>query len=696
MYQVCRPLELIWLDLWREKLFRIGILFKIIFIIILSPVIQQEWFIPFIVNWIENPNTLPWLGHITREGSLLAFPYGIVMFVIHLPMTAIGWFLDNLFAVVYFTDIFFSFTLLVADILLLLFLLQLFESHWKKVLLFYWLSPLVIFITYWHGQLDLIPVALLIYSLTLIKRGNYWLAGIMLAFSIAAKHSMIIGVPFIFLYLWSNNGINKELQRFIVFFIASLVVVEIPFIFSDAFRLMVINNTDSQKLYWLFIKMGEHNFIYITPLIYLLLLYFFWRIRRINFDFLHAAMGVAFSLVIFMTPDTPGWYLWLVPIYTLHQIRYGLGAISLISIFSFTFISYHLAYSSGANLKLFEFSLINFSYLEGSLIQSLHYTLMMSLSFLIGIQILREGVRENDYYGLGSKPLVLGIAGDSGVGKSTFSSGLARVFSGQSLAEVSGDDYHNWDRSSPMWRTLTHLDPKANRLFELVKNVRDLIAGESVKARHYDHVSGRFLPKQIKKSRDIILVEGLHTLYPRQLIEELDLGLFIGMDEELRLYLSIKRNTKDRGYKKEEIIKALEKRIADSEKYIKPQADRANVIFSLLLINKELFKSNHVIDSNIKLKVTIKNGIYYHELVRILIGVCGLTVNIDSVDERGEVILEISGEVLSEDINLAVSMLVPHADELLDFSSKFSNGIEGIMQIITFIEIDEALKRRRF
>jgi hypothetical protein len=41
-------------------------------------------------------------------------------------------------------------------------------------------------------------------------------------------------------------------------------------------------------------------------------------------------------------------------------------------------------------------------------------------------------------------------------------------------------------------------------------------------------------------------------------------------------------------------------------------------------------------------------------------------------------------------------MLVPHADEFLDFSSKFSNGIEGIMQIITFIEIDEALKRRRF
>ena len=111
--------------------------------------------------------------------------------------------------------------------------------------------------------------------------------------------------------------------------------------------------------------------------------------------------------------------------------------------------------------------------------------------------------------------------------------------------------------------------------------------------------------------------------------------------------------------------------------------------------NSELFKQDHVLDSNIKLRVCIRNGIYYQELVRVLIGVCGLQVNIDSVDERGEVVLEISGDVVSEDIRLAVNMLVPHMDELLDFSAEFTEGIYGIMQIITVMEIDEALKRRR-
>jgi hypothetical protein len=219
--------------------------------------------------------------------------------------------------------------------------------------------------------------------------------------------------------------------------------------------------------------------------------------------------------------------------------------------------------------------------------------------------------------------------------------------------------------------------------------------GEVVKARQYDHVSGRFLPQEIRKAKDVILVEGLHTLYPKQLLQGFDVSFFIEMEESLRLFFRIKRDTEERGHSKEVVLSEVEKRKADSEKYIKPQSVRADVVFTLLPINIELFEQDQVIDSNIKLRVCLRNGIYYQELVRILIGVCGLQVNIDSVDERGEVILEISGDVLSDDIHLAVNMLVPHMEELLDFSAEFSEGIYGIMQIITVMEIDEALKRRR-
>jgi hypothetical protein len=100
-------------------------------------------------------------------------------------------------------------------------------------------------------------------------------------------------------------------------------------------------------------------------------------------------------------------------------------------------------------------------------------------------------------------------------------------------------------------------------------------------------------------------------------------------------------------------------------------------------------------DSNIKLRASIRNGIYYQELAQVLIGVCGLQVNLDSVDETGEVVIEVSGDVAADDIQLAVEKLLPNMEELLDFSAEFSPNIFGIMQIITFMEIEEALKSRR-
>ena len=167
------------------------------------------------------------------------------------------------------------------------------------------------------------------------------------------------------------------------------------------------------------------------------------------------------------------------------------------------------------------------------------------------------------------------------------------------------------------------------------------------------------------------------------------------MDESLRVFFRTRRDLHERGHKFDKVLKEIEKRQEDSKKYIQPQAKRADIIFKLLPINQSLFDEEKVIDSNIKLRVSIRNGVYYHELVRVLIGVCGLQVNLDSVDERGEVILEISGELEPDDVGLAINTLVPHINELMDLNPNFSEGIIGIMQIVTSIEIDEALKRRK-
>ena len=72
MYQTCRPLGLIWTDVLRENLFQIGFLLKAILIFLLLPIEQIEWFVPFMVNWLNSPLSLPWtdfLSFPTLEGN---------------------------------------------------------------------------------------------------------------------------------------------------------------------------------------------------------------------------------------------------------------------------------------------------------------------------------------------------------------------------------------------------------------------------------------------------------------------------------------------------------------------------------------------------------------------------------------------------------------------------------------------------
>jgi len=681
-------LGVIWTDLWTEPLFRAGVLLKLFIIVIFVPDLQKELFIPFVINWLENPATLPWSSYILSNGDSSAFPYGLVMFISHLPTTLIGWITDNFLGIEYFKNVGFGVSLFLADIVLLLLLLQTFEDLYRELLIHYWLSPLVLFITYWHGQTDLIPIAIFFYSLTLIKRRKFALAGVVLACSITAKHSMAIGAPFILIYLLLRNGTHGELQKFLLFLIAGLLLLDVPFFTSDAFRIMVLESKEIDKLYWLSVSMGDNKMIYITPIAYLILLYSFWRIKKVNFDLLIAAMGVAFSVVILMTPSSPGWYLWLIPILAIHQSRYGLGAKILVTLFSLLFISFHLLHTSGANTILFSYDFVNLEVLKNYKTQSIHYTLMFGFGFIIAIQILREGVRGNNYYNLGRRPLVIGVSGGYNLVKRDIVKNLVFIFGEKSTVMISGNDYHNQGIKSSIWRILTHLDPRSSRIFDMVNDVRSLISGETIWAKSYNSKLGRFMTEKIKKGKNLVLVDGPHALYSQQLLGELDVKVFVEIDDSLESYINAKNNTKE----KEKTIEQIKN---DMNRYIKPQKYNSDIIFRLILINKEILKIDDLLDNNIRLRVSIKNGIYYQKLIRVLVGICGLQVNIKSIDEKGEVILEIDGDISSEDVNLAVSMLVPHMEEMLDMSVKFANGVHGIMQIITLMEIDEALKKRQ-
>ena len=146
-------------ELNHNKLFLFGLLLKVLAITILAPEIQNKWFLNFIAFTIQNFSLSPWSEFLKSGGDPLSYPYGPVMLILQLPLSFVGSLIDNLNfasnAKNYFLSLGFKSSILIADISILLLLITLIKEKISKIIFFYWLSPIVIYISYWHGKLNI-------------------------------------------------------------------------------------------------------------------------------------------------------------------------------------------------------------------------------------------------------------------------------------------------------------------------------------------------------------------------------------------------------------------------------------------------------------------------------------------------------------------------------------------------------------
>jgi uridine kinase len=328
-------------------------------------------------------------------------------------------------------------------------------------------------------------------------------------------------------------------------------------------------------------------------------------------------------------------------------------------------------------------------------INSLIHTALVAAGIVLAIRIWRETIVRNDYFRLSRKPFVIGIAGDSGSGKDTFSNAITGLFGNHSVASISGDDYHLWDRQQPMWQVMTHINPAANDLESFAKNLVTLTDGKSIQANHYDHGTGKMSKPFTIRSNDLIIASGLHALYLPILRECYDLSIYLDTDETLRSFFKVQRDVSKRGYTIERVLESLAKRKPDSDKFIKPQAVFADLIMSVRPIHGSVLgTANETNPPRLKLVIQSRHGFNELTLKRILIGVCGLHVDMVTKTDVSEVELSIEGEANSEDIELAAQLICPQIFEFLDLKPKWQNGVLGLMQLVTLSHINQALTRR--
>jgi uridine kinase len=193
---------------------------------------------------------------------------------------------------------------------------------------------------------------------------------------------------------------------------------------------------------------------------------------------------------------------------------------------------------------------------------------------------------------------VIAIAGDSASGKTTLMNYIQEILPDNTFLSIETDSYHKWERSSENWKTITHLNPEANNLERLSEDVLRLKIGSNTSLIEYDHGTGRFTPEKITSSKPFLIVCGLHTLYMKNLLKNLDLKIFINTQESLCHQWKIQRDMKERNYTIDKIMDTILKRKEDSEKYILPQKEHANFIINY-----------YIQDDQLKLDIVVSNDL---------------------------------------------------------------------------------------
>jgi len=683
-----------------EPLFLVGIAVRLILIIFFAPAIHDDWFVPFMDNFLNNPGIDPWRIHFDAGGDPLAFPYGPVMWLLLLPLSAIGAIGGAIFpdSATELLAIGFSSGVLILDFLLLASLLEIVPNRRRLVISLYWLSPIVLYINYWHGQVDVVPVLLLTATLVALKRQKYTFAGVILGAAFAAKLSMVLALPFVLIYLVRNNRLRRFSPKFIAAVVITTIVVQGPFLLSSAVRSMVLDTPEAEKIYALSLDLGSFE-ILLLPLGYGLVIYAFWQLRRMSFGLLMASLGLGFFLVLLLSPAAPGWFLWVVPLLVMHQVQSGRSAIAMTAAFSLLLIAFNLLQSSGVFVRGiradFEAPLIDTFQSVGENQVSLLLTALLAAGAVLAYRMAKDGIRDSDHFGLRSRPLVIGIAGDSGSGKDTLASAIEGLFGDHSVAQVSGDDYHMWDRDEPLWQTTTHLNPRANDLTAMMASVNDLAESRNISVKRYDHSIGRFASAVSLGHNDFVVVSGLLTFFLPQMRERCDLKIFLGMDEPLRRYLKIERDVNARGHAVEEVEAALEARAEDAKRFIEPQGEHADVVFHIETVQPDRLN----IDSPqqvipLQLRMTLRNSMYHEQLIRLLISGCGLTVDHDIDEETSAIELLVSGEVSAQNLGTVANRLVGQSEELLDVEPNWQDGMIGVMQLVVTAQAAQILRER--
>eukprot|EP00172_Hildenbrandia_rubra_P003696 Plantae.Rhodophyta-Hildenbrandia_rubra.ctg6208.p1 GENE.Plantae.Rhodophyta-Hildenbrandia_rubra.ctg6208~~Plantae.Rhodophyta-Hildenbrandia_rubra.ctg6208.p1 ORF type:complete len:441 (+),score=118.03 Plantae.Rhodophyta-Hildenbrandia_rubra.ctg6208:775-2097(+) len=190
------------------------------------------------------------------------------------------------------------------------------------------------------------------------------------------------------------------------------------------------------------------------------------------------------------------------------------------------------------------------------------------------------------------KPVVIGVAADSGCGKSTFLKRVLGVMGtevseghsavGDMMTVICLDDYHTQDRQGRKREKLTALDSKANNFDLMASQIQALKQGKSIMKPIYNHETGEIDPPELIEPNHIVVIEGLHPMFDQRVKDSLDFTVYLDLTDEVKAAWKIKRDMAERGHSLEGILASIESRKPDFEQFVDPQKRDVDVVMQIL------------------------------------------------------------------------------------------------------------------
>ena len=156
-----------------------------------------------------------------------------------------------------------------------------------------------------------------------------------------------------------------------------------------------------------------------------------------------------------------------------------------------------------------------------------------------------------------SRPVVIGVTGGSGSGKTTVSREIIERLKGESVVMIPQDAYYKDQSDKSMTQRVAtnydHPDSLDNDL--LIAQLKQLLHRESIEQPTYDYAAHTRSDKTVTvEASDVIIVEGVLLFTEPELRDMLDIKVYVDTDDDLRFIRRMQRDIVERGRTTESVV----------------------------------------------------------------------------------------------------------------------------------------------